>query len=64
MILPNSGGRPEPESLTERGGHALHTDKWKRCTKKVKGTSNPYAVCTASLGPAKTFKGKSRSGGT
>src|SRR5262245_6114763 len=33
---------------------SVHTAKWDRCVQKVgassKGASNPYAVCTASLG--------------
>jgi len=38
---------------------SVHTAKWHRCVDKV-GTkssgTNPYAVCTAALGRAGTFK--------
>jgi len=41
------------------GRKAIHTAKWDRCVQKVgarRGASNPYAVCTATLGKSGTFK--------
>ena len=31
-----------------------HTAKWRDCVKKVgaKGSGDPYAICTATLGPS------------
>jgi len=46
--------------MTKAGHKDIHTDKWKRCTDKVKASGrgvNAYAVCTSSLGD-KSFKGK------
>jgi len=48
------------EVMTKAGHKDIHTDKWKRCTDKVKASGrgvNAYAVCTSSLGD-KSFKGK------
>jgi len=40
------------------GKKSIHTAKWDRCVKKVtaRGTGNAYAICSASLGRAGTFK--------
>ena len=46
---------PVREVNTAAGHKAIHSDKWKRCTKKVTGAANKYAVCTKSLGK-KSFK--------
>lgn len=43
---------------------SIHTAKWHRCVDKVsnKSSANPYAVCTASLGRAGTFKASAGGG--